>query len=175
MPSHSTSSNQGTVITKKRRKIRKGTTSCWECKRRKVRCSLVDGPGGVCKACQRRGTKCLTQDYPVEDEVEHAPGGWRMAGVPEPSSPAAADSPGVGQRSPSQRIIADSERDRRSISTSLAVCRDPAVLSLVVLLTTTRILMRASLRSCTPAYHRAMISALSAMYSTRSLFYSMNL
>ncbi|KAL4744339.1 hypothetical protein BDW72DRAFT_188761 [Aspergillus terricola var. indicus] len=120
MPSHLTSSNHVAVITKKRRKIRKGTTSCWECKRRKVRCSLVDSPDGVCKACQRRGTKCLTQDYPVEDEVENAPGGWRMSRVPEPSSPAVADSPGVGPGSPIQRIIADSERDRRSISTSLA-------------------------------------------------------
>ncbi|KAL4759008.1 uncharacterized protein BDW70DRAFT_88750 [Aspergillus foveolatus] len=120
MPSYLTSSNHCAVLTKKRRKIRKGTTSCWECKRRKVRCSLVDSPGGVCKACQRRGTKCLTQDYPVEDEVENAPGGLRMARVPEPSSPAAADSPGLGPGSPFQRIIADSERDRRSISTSLA-------------------------------------------------------
>ncbi|KAL2833518.1 hypothetical protein BJY01DRAFT_93261 [Aspergillus pseudoustus] len=50
----------------KRRKIRKGTTSCWECKRRKVRCSLVDDPGLVCAACRRRGTKCLTQDLPDE-------------------------------------------------------------------------------------------------------------
>ncbi|CEN60374.1 hypothetical protein ASPCAL02814 [Aspergillus calidoustus] len=50
--------------TSKRRKIRKGTTSCWECKRRKVRCSLVDDPQPVCAACRRRGTKCLTQDNP---------------------------------------------------------------------------------------------------------------
>ncbi|KAL3459991.1 hypothetical protein BJX64DRAFT_290641 [Aspergillus heterothallicus] len=50
----------------KRRKIRKGTTSCWECKRRKVRCSLVDEPGPVCAACKRRGKKCLTQDLPDE-------------------------------------------------------------------------------------------------------------
>ncbi|KAJ0415700.1 hypothetical protein BJY00DRAFT_304727 [Aspergillus carlsbadensis] len=52
----------------KRRKIRKGTTSCWECKRRKVRCSLVDEPAAVvCVACRRRGAKCLTQDYPEGD------------------------------------------------------------------------------------------------------------
>ncbi|KAL3441381.1 hypothetical protein BJX65DRAFT_288712 [Aspergillus insuetus] len=52
----------------KRRKIRKGTTSCWECKRRKVRCSLVDEPTAlVCAACRRRRTMCLTQDHPEED------------------------------------------------------------------------------------------------------------
>ncbi|KAL4753226.1 hypothetical protein BDW72DRAFT_169583 [Aspergillus terricola var. indicus] len=120
MHSHFISSNHGAVPTKKRRKIRKGTTSCWECKRRKVRCSLVASPDGVCKACQRRGTKCLTQDYPDEDEVENAPGGWRMARVPELSSPAVDDSPGFSPGSQIQRITADSERDRRSISTSLA-------------------------------------------------------
>jgi hypothetical protein len=52
--------------TSKRRKIRKGTTSCWECKRRKVRCSLVDEAGPACAACRRRGKKCLTQDHPEE-------------------------------------------------------------------------------------------------------------
>lgn len=50
----------------KRRKLRKGTTSCWECKRRKVRCSLVDSPGAACIPCQRRGTKCVTQDLPED-------------------------------------------------------------------------------------------------------------
>ncbi|KAL4867478.1 hypothetical protein BDV12DRAFT_186651 [Aspergillus spectabilis] len=56
----------------KRRKIRKGTTSCWDCKRRKVRCSLVDNPNTVCTACRRRGTKCVTQDHPEEAiEEEH--------------------------------------------------------------------------------------------------------
>ncbi|KAL4943062.1 hypothetical protein BDV06DRAFT_190770 [Aspergillus oleicola] len=52
----------------KRRKIRKGTTSCWECKRRKVRCSLVDNQDRVCEACHRRGTQCVTQDLP--DEID---------------------------------------------------------------------------------------------------------
>ncbi|KAL4742141.1 hypothetical protein BDV11DRAFT_203025 [Aspergillus similis] len=120
MPSHLTLSSHGAVPTKKRRKIRKGTTSCWECKRRKVRCSLVDSPSGICKACQRRGTKCLTQDYPDEEEVDIAPEGWRMARVLELSSPDVADSPGLDPGSQIQRITADSERDRRSISTSLA-------------------------------------------------------
>ncbi|KAL3470433.1 hypothetical protein BJX99DRAFT_264240 [Aspergillus californicus] len=50
----------------KRRKLRKGTTSCWECKRRKVRCSFVDKPEAVCASCQRRGSQCVTQDILVE-------------------------------------------------------------------------------------------------------------
>ncbi|OJJ07865.1 hypothetical protein ASPVEDRAFT_89096 [Aspergillus versicolor CBS 583.65] len=69
---------------RKRRKIRKGTTSCWECKRRKVRCSLVDTPNAVCTACQRRGTKCITQD--VADELNNGtPNTVEDAGSPGPA------------------------------------------------------------------------------------------
>ncbi|KAJ5722023.1 hypothetical protein N7488_000058 [Penicillium malachiteum] len=46
----------------KRRKIRKGTQSCWECKRRKVRCIFSNG--AICNNCYRRGTTCITQDLP---------------------------------------------------------------------------------------------------------------
>ncbi|KAL4789353.1 hypothetical protein BDV19DRAFT_397147 [Aspergillus venezuelensis] len=56
----------------KRRKIRKGTTSCWECKRRKVRCSLVDHPDRVCTACHRRGKQCVTQDLPDQSDDRDA-------------------------------------------------------------------------------------------------------
>ncbi|KAF4773054.1 hypothetical protein HER10_EVM0001621 [Colletotrichum scovillei] len=47
----------------KRRKIRKGTTSCWECKRRKIRCQFSDHSQDICIGCQRRGTACRTQEY----------------------------------------------------------------------------------------------------------------
>ncbi|TLD20484.1 hypothetical protein PspLS_08682 [Pyricularia sp. CBS 133598] len=49
----------------KRRKIRKGTQSCWECKRRKMRCTFGNS-GTVCVACQRRGSVCVSQDLPEE-------------------------------------------------------------------------------------------------------------
>ncbi|KAL2862578.1 uncharacterized protein BJX67DRAFT_385496 [Aspergillus lucknowensis] len=65
-PNRATDADPSAGTAHKRRKIRKGTTSCWECKRRKVRCSLVDNSSAVCAACQRRGTKCLTQDLPDE-------------------------------------------------------------------------------------------------------------
>ncbi|KAL4977119.1 hypothetical protein BDW66DRAFT_42542 [Aspergillus desertorum] len=124
MPPDLIPSNHGAALTRKRRKIRKGTTSCWECKRRKVRCSLVDNPGGVCKACHRRGTQCLTQDFPDEDEDDDdddAPRGWRIARAPKLCSPTAADSPGLGPRSQgTQRADVAPEPVRRSISTSLA-------------------------------------------------------
>ncbi|KAG9679420.1 hypothetical protein KCU87_g795, partial [Aureobasidium melanogenum] len=45
----------------KRRKVRKGTQSCWECKRRKVRCVLTEN---ICQNCSRRGTVCISQELP---------------------------------------------------------------------------------------------------------------
>jgi hypothetical protein len=50
----------------KRRKIRKGTSSCWECKRRKIRCTFASAFDAVCIGCQRRGTSCLSQELPEE-------------------------------------------------------------------------------------------------------------
>ena len=51
----------------KRRKIRKGTRSCWECKRRKIRCNFGSAADAVCIGCQRRGTHCLSQEHPEEE------------------------------------------------------------------------------------------------------------
>ncbi|RBR24373.1 uncharacterized protein FIESC28_02863 [Fusarium coffeatum] len=45
----------------KRRKLRKGTQSCWECKRRKAKCIFSDNLG-ICDSCKRRGTDCVSQD-----------------------------------------------------------------------------------------------------------------
>jgi hypothetical protein len=48
----------------KRRKVRKGTQSCWECKRRKVRCIFAALTNTFCDNCMRRGTTCISQEYP---------------------------------------------------------------------------------------------------------------
>ncbi|KAH7155842.1 hypothetical protein B0J13DRAFT_234812 [Dactylonectria estremocensis] len=48
----------------KRRKLRKGTQSCWECRRRKARCTFAAGEDDVCQGCRRRGTACLSQEFP---------------------------------------------------------------------------------------------------------------
>ena len=50
----------------RRKRIRKGTTSCWECKRRKSRCIFTptDPAGGICDGCRRRGTACISQEFP---------------------------------------------------------------------------------------------------------------
>ncbi|RAH55228.1 hypothetical protein BO85DRAFT_498973, partial [Aspergillus piperis CBS 112811] len=48
----------------KRRKVRKGTRSCWECKRRKVRCIFSSYSNANCDNCSRRGSKCISQELP---------------------------------------------------------------------------------------------------------------
>ncbi|CAJ2512367.1 Uu.00g053820.m01.CDS01 [Anthostomella pinea] len=50
----------------KRRKIRKGTQSCWECKRRKTRCSFAKSTALVCDGCRSRRTKCVSQEFDDE-------------------------------------------------------------------------------------------------------------
>ncbi|PLB52198.1 hypothetical protein P170DRAFT_350071 [Aspergillus steynii IBT 23096] len=46
----------------KRRKVRKGTQSCWECKRRKIRCTFVTPSESVCDGCRSRQVKCVGQE-----------------------------------------------------------------------------------------------------------------
>ena len=51
----------------KRRKLRKGTRSCWECKRRKIRCvSAASAHGVACLGCQRRNVPCVGQEMPED-------------------------------------------------------------------------------------------------------------
>ncbi|KAI1180137.1 hypothetical protein F4777DRAFT_362965 [Nemania sp. FL0916] len=52
----------------KRRKLRKGTRSCWECKRRKNRCTWFRDEGN-CDGCRARGTRCISQEFPEETVV----------------------------------------------------------------------------------------------------------
>ncbi|KAL9082714.1 MAG: hypothetical protein Q9165_008813 [Trypethelium subeluteriae] len=48
-----------------KRRVRKGTRSCWECKRRKMKCTLDPlNDASVCNGCRRRGSKCVSQEYP---------------------------------------------------------------------------------------------------------------
>ncbi|KAB5551069.1 hypothetical protein GE09DRAFT_158787 [Coniochaeta sp. 2T2.1] len=47
----------------KRRRVRRGTQSCWECKRRKIRCSFTVPDELVCDGCISRGVKCTSQEF----------------------------------------------------------------------------------------------------------------
>lgn len=51
----------------KRRKLRKGTKSCWDCKKRKVKCTFDATSDTVCISCHRRGVPCIGQDQPEEE------------------------------------------------------------------------------------------------------------
>ena len=68
----------------KKRKVRKGTQSCWECKRRKVRCIFTSPGDGTCMSCQHRRVPCVSQELP-EDLCPAKPGnrhlGERIAKV----------------------------------------------------------------------------------------------
>ncbi|KAI1264655.1 hypothetical protein F5Y18DRAFT_76142 [Xylariaceae sp. FL1019] len=50
----------------KRRKVRKGTRSCWECKRRKAKCvfTYAEDENALCLGCQQRRTPCVSQELP---------------------------------------------------------------------------------------------------------------
>ncbi|KAL7928264.1 hypothetical protein V8C35DRAFT_245373 [Trichoderma chlorosporum] len=48
------------------RKVRKGTRSCWECRRRKMKCIFDSPADAACVGCQRRGAKCIDQQFPEQ-------------------------------------------------------------------------------------------------------------
>ena len=53
-------------ISAKRRKVRKGTQSCWECKRRKIKCIFASSEDVTCIGCQRRRAPCVSQEMPED-------------------------------------------------------------------------------------------------------------
>ncbi|CAK7563009.1 MAG: hypothetical protein SEPTF4163_000866 [Sporothrix epigloea] len=50
----------------RRRKVRKGTHSCWECRRRKIRCQFASPDDIICIGCQSRGSPCRSQEFADE-------------------------------------------------------------------------------------------------------------
>lgn len=53
---------------KRVRRVRKGTRSCWECKRRKIRCIYANENAPTCKGCLDRGTSCVSQEFLDDSE-----------------------------------------------------------------------------------------------------------
>ncbi|KAL4949848.1 hypothetical protein BDW69DRAFT_202547 [Aspergillus filifer] len=49
-----------------RKKVRRGTRSCWECKRRKMKCVFERPNDAVCVGCHRRWTQCVSQEFPEQ-------------------------------------------------------------------------------------------------------------
>ncbi|KAF9882492.1 hypothetical protein CkaCkLH20_00528 [Colletotrichum karsti] len=56
----------------KKRKVRKGTRSCWQCRKRKIRCEFADDDEQTCAGCKVRGTSCLSQEF-IDDEPTGPP------------------------------------------------------------------------------------------------------
>ncbi|KAL4993157.1 hypothetical protein BDV10DRAFT_198543 [Aspergillus recurvatus] len=50
----------------KRRRVRKGTRSCWECKRRKIRCLFAAPDDVTCIGCHHRRALCVSQEMPED-------------------------------------------------------------------------------------------------------------
>ena len=46
-----------------RKKMRKGTKSCLECRRRKIKCTFEDGRPAICNECYARGSTCIDQEH----------------------------------------------------------------------------------------------------------------
>jgi hypothetical protein len=66
-------SNDERLGARKTRRLRKGTRSCWECKRRKIRCLYAIENDSTCRDCADRGTKCVSQEF--MDEAQRHPAG----------------------------------------------------------------------------------------------------
>lgn len=67
----------------KRRKVRKGTQSCWECKRKKTKCTFSASTDTVCHGCKRRGVPCISQEYPEDTASNRRQLGDRLGRVEE--------------------------------------------------------------------------------------------
>ncbi|KAK6216833.1 c6 zinc finger domain-containing protein [Colletotrichum tabaci] len=56
----------------KKRKVRKGTRSCWQCRKRKIRCEFTSNEEQTCNGCKSRGTTCVSQEF-NDDEPSGPP------------------------------------------------------------------------------------------------------
>ncbi|OOQ82470.1 hypothetical protein PEBR_38902 [Penicillium brasilianum] len=56
-----------------RKKMRKGTKSCVECRRRKIRCTYHPDRPETCNECRLRGSTCIDQEH-SSDDLGSAPG-----------------------------------------------------------------------------------------------------
>ncbi|QKX61050.1 uncharacterized protein TRUGW13939_08196 [Talaromyces rugulosus] len=70
-----THSQNNNALETKSKKLRKGTQSCWECKRRKMRCAFASPSDTICVACERRGTLCVSQEVAEKEPPVGGGGG----------------------------------------------------------------------------------------------------
>jgi len=76
----------------KRRRVRKGTASCWECKRRKTRCTFASPSESVCDGCRSRQLRCISQQFYESQQDGIYRESTAPKGVsPDPSQPTKKD------------------------------------------------------------------------------------
>ena len=114
---------------KKKRKVRKGTQSCWECKRRKSKCSFSNsGTGSVCDSCTRRGTRCIGQEYAEDPASTRQQLGDRLGRVER----LLASRRGAGTDSDTDQSFLVQENDQTNPTGSPPTSRDLATNSVKV-------------------------------------------
>ncbi|KAK4237899.1 hypothetical protein C8A03DRAFT_15611 [Achaetomium macrosporum] len=97
----SSANQQEMELPAKRRKLRKGTRSCWECKRRKIRCMYASPGDATCIGCQHRRVPCVPQE------------------VPEDPFPVKKDSRRLGERiARIEKIMNDLQASKNAVETS---------------------------------------------------------
>ncbi|KAK1149867.1 hypothetical protein N8T08_003423 [Aspergillus melleus] len=61
-------------------RVRRGTRSCTECRRRKVRCIRLSEDAPTCRRCEERGSTCIAQTYtPHSRRSQRLPSRYRIA------------------------------------------------------------------------------------------------
>lgn len=71
-PNHETH-NSADASAVRHRRLRRGTSSCWECKRHKIRCHFKSGDVAACESCTRRSSRCIPQTQPQAPLVPRNP------------------------------------------------------------------------------------------------------
>lgn len=80
----------------KRQKLRKGTHSCWACKRRKMKCVFDPFDNTICKPCQIRGSKCVSQEFPEDVWIPDTRTGGRNINTDQGQIPLMSSEDGKG-------------------------------------------------------------------------------
>jgi hypothetical protein len=77
----SNGSNGSDAPSANRRRLQRGTSSCWEYKRRNISCDFLSGSNTTCAcvSCQRRGSKCISQEF-SDDSTPPPNGHYRQVG-----------------------------------------------------------------------------------------------
>ena len=70
--SHSAHGSEDHAQGPPRKKMRKGTKSCIECRRRKIKCTFEPGRTSICNECFARGSTCIDQELGDSATVAHA-------------------------------------------------------------------------------------------------------